>query len=71
MLLRSTTGVYLWAALVLLPSLVDARAAAGPGALLAASADQLILPVVGADLIGHPASRRTPCGVAVAGKAAV
>lgn len=56
MLLRWTTGVYLWAALVL--------------ALLAAGADQPILPVVGAALVGRPASRRTPCGVAVAGEAA-
>ncbi len=69
MLLRWTTGVYLWAALVLPPFLVDARAAAGLSALLAAGADQPILPVVGAALVGHPASGRTPCGVAVAGKA--
>ncbi len=33
MLLRWTVGVYLWAALVLPPFLVDARAAAGLGAL--------------------------------------
>ena len=60
MLLRWTTGVYPWAALVLPPFLVDARAAAGLGALLAAGAEQPIL---------YPASGRTPCGVAVAGKA--
>ena len=61
MLLTSTTGVYLWTTLVLPPFLVDARAAAGLGALLAAGAEQPIL---------YPASRRTPCGFAVAGEAA-
>jgi hypothetical protein len=70
MLLRWITGVYLWTALVLPPFLVDARAAAGLGALLAAGADQAILPVVDAALVGHPVSRRIPCGVAVAGGAA-
>jgi hypothetical protein len=70
MLLQWTTGVYLWVALVLPPSPMDARAAAGLGALLDASADQPIRPVVGAALVGRPASRRTPCGVAVAGEAA-